>query len=227
MRNVLLAALVLVSCATPRAIVPEAEQARVARELNGQQRFLRVAANAGPLWGDTGKLFLTDQPIAEIDLVETAGGSPIAPRFERVLPPGTPVRIVRVEFPSSYLLAQRVVTTPRYHPWVYLKVGGEARPHVVVLSQLVATYDDVLGELERLLTTEDSRDAFDAFAPEVREAILRKEAIEGMSARALEMAWGVPERKRIDRPARTEEWIWPAGKRRAYLREDRVERLEK
>jgi len=217
----------LVAC-TPRAIVPEAEQARVARELDGRQRYLRVAAYVGPLWSDTGKVFVSDQPASEVDLVETAGGTPIPPPpFQRVLPPGTPVRIARVEFPSSYLIAQRVMTTPRYHPWVYLQVGGDARPHVVVLSQTVATYEDVRGELDRLLTTDDPRPAYGALAPDLRDAVLRKEALEGMSAQALEMAWGLPERKRIDRPAHTEEWIWPGGKRRVYLREGQVEQVEK
>ncbi len=48
-----------------------------------------------------------------------------------------------------------------------------------------------------------------------------------MSSRALEMAWGVPERKRVDRPAGTEEWVWASGKRRAYLRDDVVEEVVK
>ncbi|MGC3997225.1 MAG: hypothetical protein QM767_06810 [Anaeromyxobacter sp.] len=218
----------LASACTPRAVVPTAEQERVQKELSGQQRYLRVAANVGPLWGDTRKLLVADQPAAEIDLVLSPGGDVIAPpRFDRVLRPGTPVRIESVEFPAGWLIAERVVTTPRYHPWVYVRLPGETRPGVLVLSQTVETFDDVRGELERMLTADDPSAAFNSLAPEYRNAILRKEAIEGMSPAALEMAWGVPERKRIDRPSHTEEWSWPGGKRRAFLRDDRVERLEK
>ncbi len=228
-RALILTALLLpLSACFPRAAVPDTERERVSRELAGQQRYLRVAAYAGPLWGDRGKVFVSELPPGEVDLVETAGRTPIAPpAAERVLPPGTPVRLRQVEFPTGWLIAQRVVMTPRYHPWAYLDVGGDPRPHVVVLSQTAASSEAIRGELERLLSVEDPGPVFSALPPEQREAILRKEPLEGMSARALEMAWGLPERKRIDRPAGTEEWTWPGAKRRAFLRDDRLERFER
>lgn len=216
----------LVAC-TPRAVIPDAERERVAG-LAGERRWLRVAARAGPLWGDTGKLLLTDAPPAELDLVQTAGGKPIAPPpAERVLPPGTAVRIREVEFPTGWIIARRVMMSPRYHPWVLVDVPGDARPHVVVLSQTAVSYDDVRGEVDRLLSTDDPTPVYAALPAEHRAAILKGELVEGMSARALEMAWGVPERKWIDRPAGNEEWIWPGGKRRAHLHDDRLVRWER
>jgi hypothetical protein len=221
------ALLPLVACA-PRATIPDAERERVARELDGQQRYLRVATYASPLWGDTAKVFVYDQPAAELDLVESAGGKPIPPpASERILAPGTPVRIRQVEFPTGWLIAQRVVMSPRWHPWVYLEAGGDRRPYVLVLSQTATTFEDVRAEVERILTSDDPAPFLASLPQDQREAILRKQPIEGMGQRALEMAWGLPERKRIDRPAATEEWTWPGGKRRAFLRDDRVERLEK
>jgi hypothetical protein len=215
------------ACASPRVNVPEAEQARAREALTGQKRFLRVAASVGPLWRDTDKLFVTELPAKEIDLVETPTGAVMEPPpFERVLPPGTPLEVTAVEFPSTWVMAQRVLATPRYHPWVYLALAGEKRPLVAVMAQTAATADEVRAELERLLTSDDPSAAFAALPTDVREAVLRKEAREGMSGRALEMAWGVPERKRVDRPAGTEEWIYPGDKRRAFLRDDRVEKLE-
>jgi hypothetical protein len=232
MRRVLVLVLALglfpLAACFPRAAILDAERERVQGSLAGRQRYARVALYAGPLWGDTAKVFLSDQPGAELDLVETASGVPIPPPSpQRVLAPGTPVRIRTVEFPSGWLIAQRVVMTPRYHPWVYLDLGGDARPHVIVLSQTAATSEEIQSELDRFLTSDDPAPAFGALPPDQRDAILRKEAQEGMTARALEMAWGFPERKRIDRPAGTEEWSWPGGKRRAFLRADRVERIER
>lgn len=216
----------LAACVTP-ATVPDAERARADRELIGQQRYLRVAMYASPLWSDTSKVFLSDQPGAELDLLEDDTGKPIAPPApERVLPPGTAVRLRKVEFPNAWILADRVLMTPRYNPWVYLEGGRDPRPYVLVLTRDLTRYEDVRLELERVLTSDDPAPAFAALPLDQREAILRKQAIEGMSPRALEMAWGVPERKKIDRPASTEEWTWPGGKRKAFLRDDRVERVE-
>ncbi len=226
-RHALLIPVLALACATPDIHIPEGEQVRAQRELaGGPARFLRVAAWVGPLWDDTEKLFLTDRPAEEIALVETPGGKPILPpAFERVLPPGTPVRIQRIEFPGTFTMAQRVLVTPRFHPWVYLAVEGEPRPVIVVLPREVKSAEEVRAELERYLATDDLRPALAALPADARERVLRKEVAPGMSARAVEMAWGMPDRKRVDRPAGTEEWSW--GTRRVLLRDDRVERVER
>lgn len=217
------ASLLLASC-TPRAVISDPERARVAASLDGQQRWLRVAAYATPLWGDRTKALLTEQPLDHLDLVETPGGQPVPPPpAERVVPPGTAVRVRAVEFPTTWVIAQRIVTTPRYHPWVYVDVPGDTRPYVIVLSQMAASFDDVRGEVDRVLSPDASpASAFAALPQEQRDAILRKELVEGMSTRAAEMAWGLPEKKRIDRPAGTEEWTWPDGKRRASFQDERL-----
>ncbi len=220
------ALLPLAACA-PRAVIPDAERERVGHELDGQTRFLRVAAYVEPLWGDRTKVLVTDAPAAEIDLVESAGGAPVAPPpAERILAPGTAVRIRQVEFPSGWTIAKRVVMTPRYHPWVYLEVPGEERTGILVLSQTAASLDEVRGEIDRLLTPDDPASAFQALPQEQRDAILKKEIAEGMSPRAVEMAWGLPERRKIDKPAGTEEWTWPGGKRKASFQDDRLTRFE-
>jgi len=222
-----LAALATGVACTPRATIPDADRERVGKELGGQQRYLRVAAIVAPLWGDRSRMLLSDQPLGELDLVNSTAGTPVPPPpAERILPPGTAVRVREVEFPTGWLIAKRVVMSPRYHPWVYVAVPGDARPHVIVLSQAAATFDDVRDELARVLTADDPGPALRALPQEQQAAIARKEALAGMGPRALEMAWGLPEKKRIDRPAGTEEWTWPGGKRRAFLQDDRVVRLQ-
>jgi hypothetical protein len=128
----------------PRASVPEGERERASRELEGQRRFTKVAAYVGPFFGDASRLLVSDQPFQELDLLQTTGGDPIQPpRAERILPPGAAVTIEKVEFPTGWLIAKRVVMTPRYHPWAYLSLQGEPRPLVMVLPQTVASAEDV------------------------------------------------------------------------------------
>jgi hypothetical protein len=215
--NVLLV-LVAVACA-PRVSVPEGERQRASRELEGQRRFAKVALFVGPFFGDGSKLLVTDEPAEDLDLLETGDGKVITPPPpERVLLPGTPLRIESVEFPTGWLIARRVVMTPRYHPWAYLALEGEPRPLVVVLPQTLSSADDVRGELERVLGADDPGPAFRALPDAQRAAVARKQPLEGMGPRALEMAWGYPEKKVIDRPAGTEDWTWPGGRREAFLR---------
>jgi hypothetical protein len=225
--SLLLLALAALACA-PRAVIPDPERDRVRRELTGEQRWLRVAAYAAPLWGETSKVLLSDQPLDELDLVESAGGKPIPPPpAEKILPPGTAVRISDVEFPTGWIIARRVVMSPRYHPWVVVEMPGDTRPYVVVLSQTAASFADVRGELDRILTKDDPSSALAALPEDQRAAVLKKALVEGMAPRGVEMAWGLPEVKKIDRPASTEEWTWPGGKRRAFFQDDRLVRWEK
>jgi hypothetical protein len=221
-------ALSLLAACTPRAVIPDAERERVRSELDGKVRWLRVATYAAPFWEDRSKVLLSDAPLADLDLVERPDGTPLPPPpAERILLPGTAVRIREVEFPTGWIIAKRVVVTPRYHPWALLELDGEKRTQVIVLSQTAASFDEVRAELERILATDDPSSLLAALPQEQRDAIARKELVEGMSPRAVEMAWGLPERRRIDRPASTEEWAWPGGKRRTFFQDERLQRWEK
>lgn len=226
-RSLLLVVLVLAGC-FPRASIPEGERQRATRELQGQLRFAKVALFVGPFFGDDSKLLVSDQPPDELDLLESPNGAVIAPPPpDRVLLPGTPMRIDSVEFPTGWLIAKRVVMTPRYHPWVYLSLEGEARPLVVVLPQTVSSAEDVRAELDRVLGASDPGSAFRGLPEVQRAAIALKRPTDGMTAQALEMAWGYPEKKVIDRPATTEQWTWPTGKRKAFLRDGKLVRWER
>jgi hypothetical protein len=224
---VVLALSLLAACA-PRAVIPDAERERVRAELDGKVRWLRVAVYAAPFWEDRSKVLLSDQPLADLDLVEKPDGSPVAPpAAERILLPGTAVRVREVEFPTSWIIAKRVVMTPRYHPWALLELEGDKRAQVIVLEQTAVTHDEIRGELDRILATDDPAALLASFPQEQRDAIARKELVEGMGPRAVEMAWGLPERRRIDRPAATEEWTWPDGKRRAFFQDERLQRWDR
>ena len=221
-------ALALLAACTPRAVIPDAERQKVQTELGGQTRWLRVAAYVAPFWEDNSKLLLSDEPLGGLDLVERPDGTPVAPpTAERILPPGTALKVREVEFATSWIIAKRVIMTPRYHPWVLLDAPGERRSYVIVLSQTAASADEVRTELDRILSTDDPSSLYLSLPVEQRDAISRKELLDGMSPRAVEMAWGFPERRRIDRPAATEEWIWPDGKRKAYFQEERLQRRER
>lgn len=214
--------LALTSC-LQRSTVPDPERQRIAQELEGSTRWLDVALNVGPFFGDASKLLASDQPFAELELMETPRGELIAPPApERVLPPGTSARIDRVEFPSGWVAARRVVTTPRDRPWVYLSVPGEARPVVLVLPPELTTFEGVRLELDRWFAPVDPTPVLRSFPEAHQRAIALKRLTEDMSPRAVQMAWGHPERKVVDRPSGTEEWAWPGDKRRAWFKDEKL-----
>jgi len=230
----LLSVLPAPACAPSTVVVPDADRLRVTRELAGRKRWLKVAVHLGPFFGDGQKLFASDQPFAEVELLEEPGGKNIPPPpAERILPPGTPLVIREVEFPgpssiqtTSWIPMRRVLLTPRYHPWAYLELPGEPRPVVLVLPQGVRSFEDVQAELDRYLGTADPSADLQALPEGQRRAIARKEILEGMGPQAVTMAWGYPDRRILDRPAAKEQWIWPGGRRKAWFEDERVVRVE-
>jgi len=226
-QTLLLAAALQAAGCTPTAVVPDADRLRVTRELEGKRRWLKVALWVGPFFSDGSKALASDQPFGEIELLETPGGKTIVPpRAEKILPPGTPVVLKDVEFPGPWLIARRPVMSPRYHPWLWLEVAGEARPVLIVLPQTIASFDDVRVELDRYVSSSDTGPELQALSEVQRKAVERKDVTEGMGPGALVMAWGYPEKRIVDRPAGTEQWIWPTGRRKAWLEGDRLVRFE-
>lgn len=212
----------------PRTSIPDSERQLAVRQLERETRYAKVALFVGPFFSDRASLLVADEPFDELRLLEEPDGKPIPPPPpERVLLPGTRVVVEKVEFPSGWTVAGRIMMTPRYLPWVRLKLGGESRPLVLVIQQKVETADQVRLEIERVFGTTDPTADFQALPEAQRAAIARKEPLEGMGPLALQMAWGYPARKVIDRPSGKEEWTWPSGKRRASLQQGRLVRWDR
>jgi len=214
----------LASCAPP-SVLPAEGRESVVRSLSRQPRYLRVAVYVGPFFGDGSRVLLTDRPISELSLLESPGGQPILPPAPtRILPPGTPVFVDSVQFPTGATLWSRPVTTPRYNPWLLASVEGERRPAVLVLSSESQSAEDVVAEVGRVLTSDDPAPVFAALPEPVRDAIREKALVEGMTRQAAAMAWGYPDRIVMDRPTQSEEWFWTGGNRRAAFQDDRLVR---
>jgi hypothetical protein len=170
-------------------------------------------------------VLLSDRPVSELSVLESPGGQPILPPApSRILPPGTPVFVDSVQFPTGATLWSRPVTTPRYNPWLLASVEGERRPAVLVLSSESKSAEDVLAEVGRVLSPDDPTAVFAALPEPVRDAIREKALVEGMTRQAAAMAWGYPDRIVMDRPAQSEEWFWTGGNRRAAFQDDRLVR---
>jgi hypothetical protein len=227
MRRLAVAALaVLAACVPPSQLTPEGRET-VIRSLARQPRYLRVAVYVAPFFGDGSRVLLSDRPTAELRLLEAPDGSPIvAPAATRVLPPGTPVYVDGVQFPTGSIPWSRPLTTPRYNPWLLVSVEGVAKPGVLVLSSDSARPEDVIAEVGRVLTADDPTLAFAALGDLFRDAVREKAVLEGMNREAVAMAWGFPDRIVMDRPARTEEWSWIGSPRKASFLDDRLVRVE-
>jgi uncharacterized protein YodC (DUF2158 family) len=221
------ASLALLASCAPTSLLPAEGRETVIRSLSRQPRYLRVAVYVGPFFGDASRVLLSDRVVSELSVLESPGGQPILPGAPtRILPPGTPVFVDSVQFPTGATLWSRPLTTPRYNPWLLASVEGVPQRGVLVLSAESQTAEDVLAEVGRVLTPDDPTPIYAALPDSVREAIREKALVEGMNRQSVAMAWGYPDRIVMDRPSQAEEWFWSGGNRRASFQDDRLVRHE-
>ena len=223
----LAAALLLVAACAPPSRIPTEGRESLVRSVARQPRHLRVAAYVAPFFGDPSRLLLSDRMPAEFALRVAGPEGPLpAPTPLRTLIPGTPVFIDTLQFPTGAPGWGRPAGTPRESPWLLVTVEGETRPAVVVLSGETTRPEDLVAEIDRLLSPEDPSTTFADLPEPVRDAIRARSPVEGMHRDAVAMAWGFPDRIATDRATRLEEWSWAGGKRRAVFQDDRLVRLE-
>jgi hypothetical protein len=228
---VVLAALLGVGCASHTALAPE-ERSALKQSLTGprSERYLRLSSHVTPFFGDASKRLLTPSPPDEVRLLDDTEGKNISPGpVQATVPAGARVRITEVEFPTAWVVTERILYTPRTHPWVYLEVEGAppGPPLVLVMPRQLKTPEEFHAELGRYLSEQDLGPLLGGFSEPVREAIRQKKAVVGMPAAALEMSWGYPEliQRNLEGGVRNEEWIYPGGRRRAFLTDERLIRI--
>jgi hypothetical protein len=225
-RPLMLSVFVL-SCATNPVLVPSDQRAALRRDLEGQDRYLRLSFYATPFFGDATKRLLTPVAPDQVRLLEQTDGTPINPgAIEATFPAGTIVRIKRLEFPTALAQTERVLVTPRAQPWVYLDVAGtpqDAPPYVLVLRQMIKDDRELQAEVDRYLSREDPKARLQGFSDVIQTAIAAKKIVVDMPAEALEMAWGYPDRRVLgfDGEKKKETWIWP-GEKQVVLLDGRV-----
>ncbi len=227
MRVALTLALALTGCVTAQVYLPTEQSAHVQQRLGGETRFLKVSMNVTPFFGDSTKKLVTALEPKMVRVLNNPDGTSVNPGLvQGILQAGTVVRVVKVEFPTSVTMTERVLFTPRTLVWVYLEVPGAKKqaPQVLVLRPGLRTEDELMSELERYLTREDPAKRLETFSDAAREGVKTKTAVLDMTAEALEMAWGPPERKNIalEGDKKRESWFWAENARAAVLVDGRV-----
>jgi hypothetical protein len=190
--------------------------------------FLRSSCFVAGIEGDAALRLLTPYPIDEVPVSEGLVVTSRAP--EQILPAGSAVRVVSLEFASAAVEVRREPRNPRRHPWLRLKVENQPldRTFVFVLPVTLTTEDDAAAAVEQVLSWEPLDTALGGYMEPVRRAIAEKRVSPGMDAAAVLMSWGWPEQREVTvrEAGREEKWFYGSGRRRVLFGGGRVSRTE-
>lgn len=188
----------LFRCASQTRLAPEIRQT-IQRRHVGKTVALKASCYFGDLYDENERWLLSPHPFADTYHIVDTDGVPIHPSGERgIVPAGSTFRITRIEFPDMQAMATRMLTTPRYNPWVYLEPIEGARlqgrtSFIMVLPMDLETEDGVERALEqRFGRPGDIQAWLETRRPTVKAAIRHKDPVDGMSEAELRAAWGTP-----------------------------------
>ncbi len=190
--------LLFTACATQTKLPAPVRAAISARHM-GTVVELKVSCYYGDLYDENEKWLLSPYPFAQTYHIVDLDGAPIHPRGERgIIPAGTPFIVRDVEFPDPGALAKRMLTTPRYNPWVYLTPAPDAKnlPEGRAFFILLLPMDlDDEPTTERaynglLAPKGDMTTWLAGRRPTVQAGIAHKEIVEGMTEAELVVAMG-------------------------------------
>lgn len=187
----------------PIRLMPGAMHQVVEAQYHKQYYALRQSVYFGPFY-DAPRLTLMDaHPFDSLSYVMTPWGAPFTPGLARgILPAGTRVRIESVEMPTLGLIAGRPTLSPRFNPWVKLRVNrfDVTEPqwsdgmHVVVLPIGISDLDTLTSTMGQLFgDTQTVKNWLAQRSPEVQQAIARKELHFGMTFEEAVAALGNPD----------------------------------
>jgi hypothetical protein len=187
------------ACAAPTALAPAERSALIARYEHAHVA-LKVSCFYGDLYDDNEKWLLTPYPFSQTSHIVDLQDQSIHPKNERgVLPAGTTFIVERVEFPTPMTNFTRMLTSPRFNPWLYLRPttpfadARDKRPFVIVLptedsapGALQTTLDDMLGPPGAVAQW------LDGLRPTVAVAIRHKDVVVGMNQAEMVASMGPP-----------------------------------
>jgi hypothetical protein len=209
-------ALALLGCAGRSALSLDERQAVLHELRSAPTRYLAVSCVKVHLQAAPETTFLLGTPLAEQP-------SPWSGTTSGILPAGTPVVLVDVEFPGAEARLHRPVGSPRNQVWVRLELpGGTAA--ILPLPDTAHSLPDFWGQLGQWVTRMDPGLQTNGWNDAVVEAVRERRALVEMPAQALVAAWGPPASRevRFEAGGRRESWVWPGGSRTAELLDGKV-----
>ena len=228
------ASLLLLLCSCATTSMSSRERLHVELRWKGEARELATSVWVAPFFRDDSRRLLTLDHPDEVELLVTPKGETIPPgEAIEVLPAGTRVTVLRVGFPTGYEAVTRPLMTPRDQPWLELAVEGRPsdQPYVVVLPPEMTSDEEVTKQIEKWLARPGLAQEVSALPEIDRRVIATKQLEPGASRRALELAFGTPNTRKVfgegESVAETWTWVSDLGQRRtAHVKDGVVARVE-
>lgn|GEM_PF-848217 len=198
-----MAGLVLAGCPS-YTLLSEVQQRSLKESYEGKLLWLHQSMHVGQFYDDERFQLMFPRAFEDIPYLRNLDGETVTPPpADGVLPVGTRVRIEEVQFPTAQAVFGRPLMTARYTTWVRLRVAAgrgdttlmKKAPHILLLPASLATEQRFSAWLESAISEEDPNPWLSSLDDDVRQGVLDKRPVVGMSSRAVLAAMGPYDKK--------------------------------
>ncbi|MGB9600343.1 MAG: hypothetical protein ACPL7I_07305 [Myxococcota bacterium] len=179
------------TCGTQGAM-SESNQKYINEVITNNRYFLKSSLYYGDFYGNKEICLLSNRKFSETIYLVGIDGKPILPGEEKgIIPFNTEVLIEKIEFPPS----NRPIFTPRYYPWVYLKVDRLSgyKSCIVVIRPDVSKPDEFLALFDELFSKNNNEQYLKKINTEIRDAIFNKKFVVGATEGEIRIIFGKPD----------------------------------
>ncbi len=169
------------------------DQKIINENLTGKRFFLKSSMYYGDFYGNSDICLLSPRKFKETNYLEGLDKKTIFPGEEKgIVPYNSEVLVEKVEFPFS----NRPLLTPRFYPWVYLKVDKLSgyKSCIVVIRPDVGRVEEFKILFYEIFSAENNEKVISKFNSDVRDAIFNKKYIDGLSEQEVYIIFGKPDR---------------------------------
>lgn len=162
------------------------------KNLKDKRFFLKYSFYYGDFYGNSNICLLSTKKFEETVYLVGIDGKPILPGIEKgVIPFNTEVMIEKVEFPP----ANRPILTPRFYPWVYLRVDKLSGYNncIVVIRPDVNNVEDFNTLFGEIFSESNMESYIKGLSAEVREAIYEKTYKDNLDEKDVIIIFGKPD----------------------------------
>lgn len=175
--------------------------------------WLNTSLYSGQFFDDEGYRLVSYQPFKSINFVGIDNQKLKSPKEEIIIPKGTLVDIISVNYPSNKSDLLRPLYSPRNDVWVVLKVARERgnvnifyeKNHIFLVPNNIINIDKIL---EEIFVKEDPNPWLLTQRKHFQEAIFKKKPLVGMDEKHVFSALGIPEKKQKLINGFEEEEVW-------------------
>ena len=187
--------------------IPEAARTEIATRHAGQFVELRTSCYYGDFYDENQRWLLSPYQFDATSHIVDLDNKAIHPPHQRgIIPAGTKFVVDQVEFPAGIALAQRMFTTPRNNPWVFMRPAPtetRAPQPSKVFIWVLPTELDTPEAFEAAMAKNLAPDGevskwLGTVRPTVRVAIETKDIVAGMTLRELTASQGDPQHWYVD-----------------------------